>query len=96
MASAASPHIVRTSRWWRPLRLFTRYALKPSTVNASFDASVARNASSSVGGSPLKSCAAAVSWPAMCATTSRFHQPAHGLGSSQLSGGAYWIVRPSR
>ena len=32
----------------------------------------------------------------MCATTSRFHQPAHGLGSSQLSGGAYWIVRPSR
>ena len=32
----------------------------------------------------------------MCATTSRFHQPAHGLGSSQLSGGAYWMVRPSR
>ena len=34
--------------------------------------------------------------PAMCATTSRFHQPAAALGFSQLSGGAYWIIRPSR
>ena len=73
-ASAAWPHVTRTSRVGRPDRRSTAHSLNPSTVNCR-SSRCRRYSSSSSGGSPFTTWAAAVScaarWPSRRGSTIR-------------------------
>src|SRR5438034_12177 len=93
-ASAPRPQSVRICRVGRSARTATAHSLNPFTQNSPSLAS--RNASNSMAGSPATTWAAAVSWAARGAMTSRLRQPAQTLSRSHASGGVYWTVRPRR
>src|SRR5438093_1458726 len=93
-ASAPRPQSVRICRVGRSARTAPGHSLNPFTQNSPSLAS--RNAANSMAGSPATTWAAAVSWAARWAMTSRLRQPAQTLSRSHASGGVYWTVRPRR